>query len=112
MPTRRYFGIQAELNSKALAKRQQRPTTDHAIAVEPPLHKRVPGAAQALVLSVKRWAVEAGATRVKLNVVEKNERAKGCYERAGFRATGRRGVVEKKGDVEMEMICDVGDLPG
>jgi hypothetical protein len=42
---------------------------------------------------------------VRLDVVEKNLRARGCYERAGFRATGRQGVVEKSGDVEIEMVC-------
>lgn len=61
------------------------------------------GAADALVSSVKAWAVEAGVTEVRLNVVENNERARGCYERAGFRATGRQGVVEKSGDIEIEM---------
>jgi len=61
------------------------------------------GAADALVSSVKAWAAEVGATQVRLNVVESNERARRCYERAGFRATGRQGVVEKTGDVEMEM---------
>lgn len=29
-----------------------------------------------------------------------------AYEHAGFRATGRQGVVEKTGDVEIEMTCD------
>jgi GNAT superfamily N-acetyltransferase len=65
------------------------------------------GAADLLVSSVKKWAAEAGATRVRLDVVEGNERARRCYERAGFRATGRTGVVEKNGDVEIEMSCPV-----
>jgi ribosomal protein S18 acetylase RimI-like enzyme len=72
-----------------------------AMWVQPRL--RGTGAADALVSSVKAWAVEAGATEVRLNVVENNERARGCYERAGFRATGRQGVVEKSGDIEIEM---------
>jgi GNAT superfamily N-acetyltransferase len=61
------------------------------------------GGADALVESVKSWAGEVGAREVRLKVVEKNERAKRCYEKAGFRATGKKGVVEKTGDVEMEM---------
>src|SRR5580692_5019222 len=64
------------------------------------------GAANALVSSVKAWAIEVGATQVRLNVVESNVRARQCYERAGFRPTGRRGVVEKSGDVEIEMAWD------
>ena len=61
------------------------------------------GAADALVTSVKAWAAEVGATEVRLNVVENNTRARKRYERAGFRATGRQGVVDKSGDIEIEM---------
>ena len=57
--------------------------------------------------SVKTWAAEVGATQVRLNVVESNGCARQCYEHAGFRATGRQGVVKKTGDVEIEMTCDV-----
>jgi GNAT superfamily N-acetyltransferase len=64
------------------------------------------GAADALVSSVKAWASQVGATQVRLNVVEGNCRARRCYERAGFRATGHQGVVERTGDVEIEMACD------
>jgi|SRR5579864_1340575 len=65
--------------------------------------QRSTGAADALVSSVKEWATEVGAMQVRLKVVESNERARRCYERAGFRATGRRGVLEKNGDVQIEM---------
>ena len=62
----------------------------------------VPG--DMLVSSVsKAWAAQVGATQVHLYVVESNCRAKRCYERAGFRATGRQGVIERTGDVEIEM---------
>ena len=61
------------------------------------------GAASALVSAVKHWASEVSATHVVLNVVENNVRAIRCYERSGFRVTGRRGVVEKNGDIEIEM---------
>jgi GNAT superfamily N-acetyltransferase len=69
------------------------------------------GAADALVSSVKAWANEIGATQVRLNVVERNTRARRCYERSGFRATGRRSVLERSGDTEIEMTCDGLDLP-
>jgi len=75
-----------------------------AMWVHPDL--RGTGAADALLSSVKTWAAEQGATCVRLNVVENNGRAKRCYERAGFRATGRQGVVAKTGDIEIEMICE------
>jgi GNAT superfamily N-acetyltransferase len=64
------------------------------------------GAADQLVASVNTWAAEVGAKKVRLDVVAGNDRARRCYERAGFRATGRTGVVEKNGDIEVEMICD------
>jgi GNAT superfamily N-acetyltransferase len=68
------------------------------------------GAADVLVSSVKAWAGQEGATQVRLNVVASNCRARRCYERAGFRATGRQGVVERTGDVEIEMTCDGSNL--
>jgi GNAT superfamily N-acetyltransferase len=74
-----------------------------AMWVQPEM--RGTGAAAALVETVKAWAREIGAKQVRLDVVERNLRARGCYERAGFRATGRHGVVEKSGDVEIEMVC-------
>jgi GNAT superfamily N-acetyltransferase len=61
------------------------------------------GGADTLVESVKSWAGEVGAGEVRLNVVESNARAARCYEKAGFRSTGKKGVVEKTGDVEIEM---------
>ena len=75
-----------------------------AMWVHPDIRGR--GAAHALVSSVKTWAAEVGVTQVRLNVVESNGCARQCYERAGFRATGRQGVVEKTGDVEIKMTCD------
>jgi GNAT superfamily N-acetyltransferase len=75
-----------------------------AMWVHPDL--RGTGAADALVSSVKNWASEVGAKQVRLQVVENNGRAKRCYERAGFRATGRQGVVAKTGDIEIEMTCE------
>jgi GNAT superfamily N-acetyltransferase len=54
------------------------------------------GAADPLVSSVKAWAGEVGAAQVRLNVVESNSRARRCYERPGFRVTGRKGVIERR----------------
>jgi GNAT superfamily N-acetyltransferase len=65
------------------------------------------GAAAALVASIQEWSRAAGATLVRLDVVENNLRARRCYERAGFRASGKQGVVEKSGDVEIEMVWGV-----
>jgi ribosomal protein S18 acetylase RimI-like enzyme len=75
-----------------------------AMWVHPDL--RGTGAATALVSAVNAWASATGATHVVLNVVESNVRAIRCYERSGFRPTGRRGVLEKNGDVEIEMRCE------
>jgi GNAT superfamily N-acetyltransferase len=68
------------------------------------------GAADVLVSSVKAWAGQEGATQVRLNVVGSNCRARRCSERAGFCATDRQGVVERTGDVEIEMTCDGSNL--
>jgi len=65
------------------------------------------GAADLLVAAVARWAQGVGANEVRLNVVESNQRARRCYERNGFRVTGRRGVVAKSGEAEIEMACAV-----
>jgi ribosomal protein S18 acetylase RimI-like enzyme len=53
------------------------------------------GSADLLVTAVKRRAEEIGASEVRLNVVDSNDRARRCYERNGFRVTGprRRGEV-------------------
>jgi ribosomal protein S18 acetylase RimI-like enzyme len=75
-----------------------------AMWVHPDLRGK--GAADALVSSVKSWGAEVGAAKVRLKVVESNFHAIRCYERSGFRATGRKGIVERTGDVEIEMTFD------
>lgn len=85
---------------------QQDSSVVHLMAMWVHPDARGTGAADILVTSVKSWAVEVGATQVHLDVVEDNLRARRCYERAGFRATGRQSVLERTGDVELEMICD------
>jgi GNAT superfamily N-acetyltransferase len=66
------------------------------------------GAADALISSVKAWAVHKGASEVRLKVVEGNDRARRCYESAGFRPTGRQSVIERNGDLEIEMAWACG----
>ena len=66
------------------------------------------GAADLLISSVKAFAAQVEATQVLLKVVEANNRARRCYERAGFRATGHQSVLEKNGDVEIEMAWTCG----
>jgi GNAT superfamily N-acetyltransferase len=72
---------------------------------------RASGAAGLLVSAVKSWALEVGATEVRLHCVEDNLRAKRFYERVGFRATGKTFIREKDGAVELEMACAVLPLP-
>src|SRR5262249_27024645 len=47
------------------------------------------GAADALVTSVIDWAVEQSAREIRLHIAKGNDRASRCYERHGFRITGR-----------------------
>jgi predicted kinase/GNAT superfamily N-acetyltransferase len=64
------------------------------------------GAAGLLIAAVRKWAGSIGATHVRLKVVEKNLRARRCYERCGLCATGRCFVREKDGATELEMECE------
>src|SRR5579863_6406019 len=64
------------------------------------------GVAELLIDSVKSWAWQGNARQVRLNVFESNSRARRCYERAGFRATGRRFSNERTGDDEIEMAYE------
>jgi ribosomal protein S18 acetylase RimI-like enzyme len=83
------------------------PFTAHLMAMWVHAALRGSGAANALLSCVKDWAAEIGAKRLILSVVENNMRARRCYERAGFRLTGRQGIVEKSGDVDIEMVCEI-----
>ena len=59
---------------------------------------------------IKEWADEVRAAEVRLYVVEQNVPARRCYERNGFRATGRQGVLERNGNIEIEMMWEVSHL--
>lgn len=60
-------------------------------------------AADALVSSVLSWAADEGAREVRLHVVRGNERAVRCYERNGFRSTGREVAGQRDAIIEVEM---------
>ena len=61
------------------------------------------GAADMLVSSVLSWARAEGAGAVRLAVIDANVRARRCYERNGFRSTGRHFVRERDGAIELQM---------
>lgn len=66
------------------------------------------GAAAQLIASIQRWAAELRVREVRLLVNESNPVARACYERAGFRATGHRGINPVTGEPEIEMAYAVG----
>jgi len=61
------------------------------------------GAADALIAAVLSWAEEEGARVMRLAVIETNVRARRCYERNGFRPTGKQIARERDGAIELEM---------
>jgi ribosomal protein S18 acetylase RimI-like enzyme len=79
------------------------PVVVHLMAmwVHPAL--RGSGAASALVQAVLVWAERRGATSVRLNVIEGNDRARRLYERHGFQATGHIAVRARDGAREVQM---------
>jgi ribosomal protein S18 acetylase RimI-like enzyme len=84
------------------------PAVVHLMAmwVHPAL--RGSGAASALVQSVLAWAEGRGASSVRLDVIEGNDRARRLYERHGFRATGRTTVRARDGAREVQMERRIG----
>ncbi len=84
------------------------PSVVHLMAmwVHPAL--RGAGAADALVQAVAAWAESEGATMVRLDVIESNDRARRFYQRLGFHATGHRAIRERDGLIELRMECPVG----
>jgi ribosomal protein S18 acetylase RimI-like enzyme len=59
--------------------------------------------ADTLVASLLSWARDDGARVVRLLVIDTNLGARRCYERNGFRPTGRQSVRERDGAAELEM---------
>lgn len=66
------------------------------------------GAADKLVACVLSWARAEGASGVWLHVDKGGDRARRCYERKGFRATGHE-IVRKRGGLLVEMYCPLGE---
>ena len=69
------------------------------------------GASQ-LVEAVLSWARSEGAKVVRLKVIQGNDRARGFYDRVGFRATGQTQVRERDNRVEAQMERSVGVVSG
>ena len=61
------------------------------------------GGADELVEAVIAWAQSEGAKRVRLKVIQGNDRARRFYERMGFRATGREEMRQRDGRIEVQM---------
>ena len=69
------------------------------------LHPQIRGSggADELVAAVIAWAQSEGAKLVRLKVIQGNDRARGFYERMGFRATGREEIRQRDGVIEVQM---------
>jgi ribosomal protein S18 acetylase RimI-like enzyme len=80
-----------------------------AMWVHPAL--RASGAASALVQAVLVWAEGRGASLVRLDVIDGNERARRLYERHGFQATGQIAMRPRDGAREVQMERRVGTTP-
>jgi ribosomal protein S18 acetylase RimI-like enzyme len=76
-----------------------------AMWVHPTL--RGSGAADALVTALADWAAAEGATEITLCVEKGNDRARRCYERNGFRATGVETAGDRPGFLEVGMVRPV-----
>jgi RimJ/RimL family protein N-acetyltransferase len=55
------------------------------------------------VAAVVGWAESEGATIVRLEVMQSNDRARRFYERNGFHPTGQQAVRETGGRIEVQM---------
>jgi ribosomal protein S18 acetylase RimI-like enzyme len=86
------------------------PAVVHLMAmwVHPDL--RSSGAADALVEAVLKWAEAFGATAIRLNVIQENERARRLYERHHFELTGGNTVRDWDGAIELHMARPVNRL--
>ena len=67
------------------------------------------GAAEALVRTAIERARAAGFEELRLEVVEGGDRARGLYEKCGFRLTGTERPRERDGAVEREMTLPLAE---
>ena len=79
------------------------PTIVYLMAVWVHPDVRGTGAGDALVEAVLSWSASAGATTVRLEVVEENGPAIALYERQGFVRTGEMIPRERDGVTEIRM---------
>jgi ribosomal protein S18 acetylase RimI-like enzyme len=79
------------------------PTLVYLMAVWVHPAARGTGAGEALVEAVLSWSASAGATTVRLEVVEGNGPAIALYERQGFIPTGEMITRERDGVTEIRM---------
>lgn len=66
------------------------------------------GAASALVEAVLAWAEERGASWIRLEVIDGNDRARLLYERHGFEATGKVAIRLRDNAREVQMERRIG----
>ncbi|MEU3270990.1 GNAT family N-acetyltransferase [Saccharomonospora sp. NPDC006951] len=78
--------------------------------VSPPARGK--GVGDSLIREVERWAIEQGATSLRLAVMPDNVRATALYERHGFFCTGEQGDLLPDGaGRERIMAKDLADTP-
>jgi GNAT superfamily N-acetyltransferase len=80
-----------------------------AMWVHPDL--RGSGAADMLVEAVLAWAEGVGASAIRLDVIQGNDRARLLYERHQFGPTGQTAVRSRDGAIEVQMARRVNDHP-
>ena len=87
----------------AAAHDSAEPAVVHLMAMWVQPDARGSGGADALVAAVVGWARSEQSKAVRLQVIHDNLRARRCYERNGFKATGVTGVREKDQVIEIQM---------
>lgn len=82
---------------------ESEPAVVHLMAMWVHPNIRGSGGADELVAAVIAWTRSVGAKLVRLKVIQGNDRARGFYERMGFRTTGREEIRLRDGRIEVEM---------
>ena len=79
------------------------PAVVHLMAMWVHPMTRGSGGADQLVEAVIAWARSEGAKLVRLKVIQGNNRARGFYERMGFRPTGQEDLRQRDARIEVQM---------